>query len=151
MGLLFIWYVAKTSRVIAASFSSNPPIYFALCMCFSCAWSMQLHVPSMLMLLFQILPSLSHPQVLEGVDTAAEIRVNGATVGHAANMHAQHMLDITSPLRDGSVRNTLEIALTSALAYGAAKEASYPYTVPRNVHVGSLPHRQFVRKTQVCP
>lgn len=82
------------------------------------------------------------------MDTAGEVRINRAVVGHVANMHVRHMLEIRSHLRAKRL-NTLEIEIVSALVYAGAQEEKYPYSVPRNVHVGSLPHRQFIRKTQV--
>lgn len=58
----------------------------------------------------------------------AEVALNSAPVGRAANAHRPHGWDVTRLLAVGS--NLLEVTLLSAPAYALAEQAVYPYSVP---------------------
>lgn len=71
--------------------------------------------------------------VFEGIDTIAEIFVNGASVGHAANMVIPHRFDITDQVRSDS-GNELVVQIQSSINYArrfrrppAAVASSYNY------------------------
>ncbi|MEO5807229.1 glycosyl hydrolase 2 galactose-binding domain-containing protein [Devosia sp.] len=53
-----------------------------------------------------------------GLDTVAEIVLNGAIIGETRNMNRTYRLDVAGMLRHGA--NTLSITFQSALAYGEA-------------------------------
>jgi len=57
-----------------------------------------------------------HELVFEGLDTFAEIILNGAIIGETANMNRTYRLDIGGLLRPGA--NTLSVAFRSAWAVG---------------------------------
>jgi beta-mannosidase len=61
---------------------------------------------------------LAHDQVLlhcDGLDTLAELAVNGAAAGHADNMHRTWIFDVKPLLRPG--RNRISITLRSPMRY----------------------------------
>jgi beta-mannosidase len=63
-------------------------------------------------------PQLGAPRVdlvCAGLDTAAELEINGQPVGRTANMHRGYRFDVRSLLRSGP--NTLKIKFKSAIAY----------------------------------
>jgi beta-mannosidase len=53
--------------------------------------------------------------LFEGLDTVADIALNGHAVGHAENMHHAHRFDVTATLVEGA--NELTILFTSAMKY----------------------------------
>ncbi|GAA4085233.1 glycoside hydrolase family 2 protein [Nonomuraea soli] len=53
--------------------------------------------------------------LFEGLDTVAEIELNGAPVGNTANMHRSYRFDVRGTLRPG--RNTLTVTFASPYAY----------------------------------
>src|SRR5690606_15135137 len=53
--------------------------------------------------------------VFDGLDTVAEIRLNGELLGETANMHRRYRFDVRGLVRDG--QNELEVAFTSPYAY----------------------------------
>ncbi|WP_026922358.1 glycoside hydrolase family 2 protein [Glycomyces arizonensis] len=57
--------------------------------------------------------------VFDGLDTVAQVRLNGEAVGETANMHRRHRFDVKSLLREGA--NELEVAFTSPYAYAEAQ------------------------------
>lgn len=60
----------------------------------------------------------------EGLDTLAELRINGRRVGRADNMYRIWEFDIKKALRPG--RNMIEVAFASALPVMARKQAERP-------------------------
>src|ERR1043166_9736352 len=58
--------------------------------------------------------------VCEGIDTIAEVRVNGAEVGRAANMFHSHRFDLRPAIRPGA--NELSITFRSPLKHIRAEE-----------------------------
>lgn len=80
-----------------------------------------------------------------GLDAAsADVALNGARLGTAANAHRPHAWDVTGLLAQG--RNELRVTLWSAPAVAAARAAAAPYSIPATQQVGSLPGYNFVRK-----
>src|SRR5690606_13700348 len=78
--------------------------------------------------------------VFEGIDTAAEIILNGSTIGAADNMFCKYEFDVSSLLNK---KNILEVKFTSTYTYAKEKES---------VH-GKLPvalnsERVYIRKAQ---
>ena len=57
----------------------------------------------------------------EGLDTVAEVSVNGTVVGRSENMHRPHRFDVGAALHPGE--NELVIDFRSALAYARDQEA----------------------------
>ncbi|MGC7096004.1 glycoside hydrolase family 2 protein [Amycolatopsis lurida] len=53
--------------------------------------------------------------VCEGLDTVAELSLNGVSIGSAANMHRTHRFDLRHALREGV--NELTVTFRPALAY----------------------------------
>ncbi|HLU29480.1 MAG TPA: hypothetical protein VKZ65_13655, partial [Glycomyces sp.] len=57
--------------------------------------------------------------VFDGLDTVAEIRLNGVVVAETANMHRRYRFDVRDLLREGA--NELEVAFTAPYAYAEAQ------------------------------
>ena len=73
----------------------------------------------------------------DGIDTVADITLNGMFVAHTDNMHRRWRFDVTSKLQE---ENHLEITITSPLKYIAARQAAHPLwgvdsTVPGFPHI----------------
>jgi beta-mannosidase len=83
----------------------------------------------------------------EGLDTFAEVWVNGAKVGEADNMHRSWAFPIKALLRDG--RADVEVRFTSALKAGARAMDAYGRTLPADNDRGEVPVSPFVRKAGV--
>ncbi|MFI5888950.1 glycosyl hydrolase 2 galactose-binding domain-containing protein [Actinoplanes sp. NPDC051513] len=63
--------------------------------------------------------------VCAGLDTVAEIELNGEQVGQSANMHRSYRFDIRSLLREGD--NTLKIKFNSPYAYAEEQQRRLGY------------------------
>lgn len=63
-----------------------------------------------------------HGLYFEGLDTVADIRLNGRWIGKARNMHRSRRFDIGSDLRPGT--NRLEVDFLPVEAYGAEVRAA---------------------------
>ena len=91
---------------------------------------------------------LSLPVVLlrcEGLDTLAEISINGAPLGHTDNQFLLWEFDITDQLRSGP--NEIEIRFNSATKYGQEKlKERYIHSWSTDSH--KLPGGNYVRKSQ---
>ena len=59
----------------------------------------------------------------DGIDTIADITLNGQFVAHTDNMHRRWRFDVSDKIQDD---NTLEVFITSPLKYIAAKQAAHP-------------------------
>ncbi|MBM2841050.1 MAG: beta-mannosidase [Bacteroidetes bacterium] len=79
--------------------------------------------------------------VCEGLDTYAQIRINGRLVGETANMFVDHRLDVKKQLRAG--KNTIEILFDSPSICSKAIERKHGA-----LRVALEPHRVYVRKAQ---
>ncbi len=58
--------------------------------------------------------------VFEGLDTYAEVRLNGDVIGQCANMHIPHRFDVSGRLRDGY--NHVQVSFTPVAEATADKE-----------------------------
>ena len=70
---------------------------------------------------------LAHDRVLlrcEGLDTLAEIRINGAMIAATDNMHRTYEWDVKDKLLQGN--NAIEVTLLSPTAYITAKQQENP-------------------------
>lgn len=76
--------------------------------------------------------------VCEGIDTLADITLNGVKIGHCENMHRIYRFDVTHLLKKGT--NTIEILFYSPLKYVREQDARKPIwgvatTVPGYQHI----------------
>lgn len=83
-----------------------------------------------------------HELLFEGLDTVADIRLNGKAIGSTRNMHRSYRFDVAALLREGA--NQLEIDFRSVEDYGAEVRAALGSAaeIPAN-YPGAWP---FVRK-----
>lgn len=79
--------------------------------------------------------------VCEGLDTYAQIRINGKLVGETANMFVDHRLEVKKQLRNG--KNTIEILFDSPTMRTKALEKKHGA-----LRVALEPPRVYVRKAQ---
>ena len=97
---------------------------------------------------FQASPQLLEKEVVElvfhGLDTFADVRLNGGTILQADNMFRSWIVDEGADLHPGE--NTLEIHFSSPLQPALAARAALPYVLPAGNDRGDPPSRVFVRK-----
>ena len=84
--------------------------------------------------------------VIEGLDTVAEVRLNGALILSAANAFRRWRVEASAHLRQGE--NELSITFRSAIAEGAARQAALPFFVPWHAGNCPLPNGNMLRKPQ---
>jgi beta-mannosidase len=77
----------------------------------------------------------------EGLDTYANIRINGKRVGRTSNMFVEHVLNLKNVLHVG--QNTIEIQFDSPVVRSQALEQAHG-----RLRVALEPHRVYVRKAQ---
>lgn len=82
----------------------------------------------------------------DGIDTVADIRLNGVLVGSVNNMQLRYVFDITKSLQP--TNNILSITIYSPINAGEAALNAYPYPVPLDDGGHALPFRNFIRKAQ---
>ncbi len=82
--------------------------------------------------------------VFKGLDTFAQVRLNGNTILEADNMFRGWVVEVTGNLRAGE--NTLEISFSSPLPRALEARAALPYELPAGNDRGDPPSRVFVRK-----
>ena len=77
-------------------------------------------------------PGAGHVElVFDGLDTVADVALNGTPIGHGENMHHPHVFDARDALR--AKGNLLEVTFTSALTYTrgyATKYGERPNVMP---------------------
>ena len=97
---------------------------------------------------FQAGPELLEREVAElvfhGLDTFAEVILNGRTVLETDNMFRRWSVDVTRDLLEGE--NTLEVRFRSPLPPALAAHDALPYPLPAGNDLGDPPSRVFVRK-----
>jgi beta-mannosidase len=74
---------------------------------------------------------LQHDRIVldfKGLDTYADIRINGELVDSTDNMFREYRFDVKPFLKEGD--NTLEITFRSPINEGLKKYDAYPYVVP---------------------
>lgn len=82
--------------------------------------------------------------VCEGLDTVAEVLLNGETVLTAANAFRAHAIEVTT--RRGA--NRIEIRLASTTAAADALQAAQPFRVPYHAGNCPIPNGNMLRKPQ---
>jgi beta-mannosidase len=85
---------------------------------------------------------------LEGVDTAADVVLNGHHLASVANQHVRFSLPLRgAPITAGA--NTLQVRFQSAVTYAAEQRASYPADIKvYGPPWASTENKTFVRKQQ---
>lgn len=86
-----------------------------------------------------------HDLVFDGLDTVAEVRLNGGVVARTANQHRGYRFDVTALLREGE--NELVVAFTSPIRYANAQSVALgarprPYPLPYDAIRKSSSHRR---------
>jgi beta-mannosidase len=86
----------------------------------------------------------------DGLDTVAQIFVNGKRVGSANNMFRQYQFDVTSVVARANASNSLVIQFQSAASYAKAQAEAYPYELPTadSAAQHGAPFRNMIRKEQ---
>ncbi|WP_103255574.1 beta-mannosidase [Tabrizicola aquatica] len=84
--------------------------------------------------------------VVEGLDTVAEVRLNGALVLSAANVHRRWRVDVSAALRAGE--NAVEILFRSPVREAVARAARMPFPIPYQQVNGPIAHANMLRKQQ---
>lgn len=84
--------------------------------------------------------------VVEGLDTVAEVRLNGRLVLSAANVHRRWRADVSQALQPGA--NRIEILFRSPVREAAARAARMPFPIPYQKVNGPIPHANMLRKQQ---
>lgn len=90
---------------------------------------------------------LSSPEVvlvIEGLDTVAEVRVNGTEVLRAANQFRTWRADLSGVARAGA--NEIEVTFRSAPREAAHRAAAQPFPVPYIAQNNPIPHGNMLRK-----
>jgi beta-mannosidase len=80
---------------------------------------------------------------MTGVDTVADIALNGAVIARTENAHREHRLSVKGLLREGP--NSLRLTILPAVLEAFAKNASYPYPAPILTYQVIAPYN-FLRK-----
>ncbi|MFP5479699.1 MAG: beta-mannosidase [Alphaproteobacteria bacterium] len=84
--------------------------------------------------------------VVEGLDTVAEVRLNGVLVMSAANVHRRWRVDVSSALKAGE--NAVEILFRSPVREAKARAARMPFPIPYQQVNGPIAHANMLRKQQ---
>ena len=84
--------------------------------------------------------------VIDGLDTVAEVRLNGAVVLAAANAFRRWRVDVTAALRAGE--NQIEISFRSPVRAAADRQAGMPFYIPYQQVNGPIPFANMLRKPQ---
>ncbi|KAK9829297.1 hypothetical protein WJX72_005014 [[Myrmecia] bisecta] len=82
--------------------------------------------------------------VMDGIDTVANIYLNGQLVAATRNAHRQYRIPCKTRLR--AQGNVLQLVFHPAAAEAARLAAAYPYEVPNMRGPGMLPNYNFLRK-----
>jgi beta-mannosidase len=84
--------------------------------------------------------------VVEGLDTVAEVRLNGVLVLSAANVHRRWRVDVSTALRAGE--NVVEIHFRSPVRVALARAERMPFPIPYQQVNGPIAHANMLRKQQ---
>ncbi len=82
--------------------------------------------------------------VLDGLDTVAEVAINGRPVLSADTMFRPHRADVTAALRPGA--NAIVIRFRSNVRAAAERAARQPFEIPYTVQNQPIPHTNLLRK-----
>ena len=80
----------------------------------------------------------------EGLDTYAEVMLNGEKIISANNMFRAWKVDIKPFLIAG--KNLIEVEFTSPINYNKEKAQNYPYSLPSGCETGEIKVSSFTRK-----
>lgn len=80
----------------------------------------------------------------EGLDTYADVKLNGETIISSTNMFRTWKADIKSLLKFGA--NELEVQFISPINYNKEKQKNYPYSLPSGCETGDVRVSSFTRK-----
>lgn len=83
---------------------------------------------------------------LSGLDTVAEVRVNGSVVLEAANAFRRFDVDLSGVAQPGS--NMIEIRFASNVAEAARRQEAQPFFVPYHAENCPIPNGNMLRKPQ---
>ncbi len=84
--------------------------------------------------------------VIEGLDTVAEVRLNGMTVLKAANAFRRWRIPVSGLVRRGT--NQIEITFRSPVREAAARQAAQPFRIPYHAGNCPIPDGNMLRKPQ---
>ncbi len=84
--------------------------------------------------------------VIEGLDTVAEVRLNGVLVLEAANAFRRWRVPLAGALRRG--KNEIAVTFRSVVAEGARRQAAQPFFVPWHEGNCPIPNGNMLRKPQ---
>ena len=84
--------------------------------------------------------------VVSGLDTVAEVRLNGMPVLHCANAHRRWRVSLRGLLHSG--KNEIEILFRSPVVAGKALAAAQPFPIPYHKPNCPVPHGNMLRKPQ---
>ena len=82
--------------------------------------------------------------VIGGLDTVAEVRLNGQLVLDAANAHRRWRVPVTLLVVD----NVIEITFRSSVREAAKRQAAMPFRIPYQEVNGPIPNANMLRKQQ---
>ena len=82
--------------------------------------------------------------VIDGLDTLAEVSLNGHVVLQAANAFRRWRVDVSDSLIAGE--NEISIRFPSAVAEAARRQAAQPFFVPYSSNNCPIPHGNMLRK-----
>ena len=80
----------------------------------------------------------------EGLDTYADVKLNGEKIISSNNMFRTWKADIKSLLKVGT--NELEVQFISPINYNKEKQNNYPYSLPSGCETGETRVSSFTRK-----
>lgn len=84
--------------------------------------------------------------VVEGLDTVAEVRLNGTLVLSAANVHRRWRVDVSAALQVGE--NAVEILFRSPVREALARAGRMPFPIPYQQVNGAIAFNNMLRKQQ---
>lgn len=87
--------------------------------------------------------------VCHGLDTVANVSINGVLVGSSDNQFVGYVFDITGLLQEGE--NTIKVEFQSAVDYAQRAFDSHPYLIPPTCPPADYHpecHANFIRKAQ---
>jgi len=84
--------------------------------------------------------------VIEGLDTVAEVRVNGILVLETANIFRRWRAELSEAAIVGT--NKIEITIRSSVAEAARRQAAQPFHVPWHKGNCAIPNGNMLRKPQ---
>lgn len=84
--------------------------------------------------------------VVDGLDTVAEVRLNGTPALQAATAFREHRAEVADALRPGE--NTIEIVIRSSPRAANALRAAQPFPIPYSASNCPIPNGNMLRKPQ---